>query len=76
MRILSEIYKPKHYTSNEIEVIQFIEQVTKDYPADIAYHVGNTLKYLARAPHKGNYIADLEKAENYLHRAIRGVWHE
>ena len=25
---------------------------------------------------KGNYIEDLEKAENYLHRALRGVWHE
>ena len=23
-----------------------------------------------------DYIEDLEKAENYLHRAIRGVWHE
>ena len=73
---MSDIYKPKHYTSNEIEVIEFIEQVTKDYPPAVAYHIGNVLKYIARAPHKGNYIEDLEKAENYLHRALRGVWHE
>ena len=39
-------------------------------------HIGNVLKYIARAPHKGNYIEDLEKAENYLHRALRGEWRE
>lgn len=73
---MSDIYKPKHYTNNEIEVIQFIEQVTKDYPGDIAYHVGNTLKYLARAPHKGNMVQDLSKARNYLNRAVSGEWYK
>ena len=66
----------KHYNASEIEVIYFIEQVTKDYPPEMAFHIGNVLKYIARAPHKGNYIEDLEKAENYIHRALRGVWHE
>ena len=73
---MTEIYKPEHYTKDNIEVIDFIEQVTKHYPTPEAYHIGNVLKYIARAPHKGNYIEDLEKAENYLHRALRGVWHE
>ena len=73
---MTEIYKPEHYTKDNIEVIEFIEQVVQYYPAQEAYHIGNVLKYIARAPHKGNYIADLEKAENYLHRAIRGVWNE
>ena len=73
---MSKIYKPIHYTKDNIEVIDFIEQVTKHYPPTEAYHIGNVLKYIARAPHKGNYIEDLEKAENYLHRAIRGVWYE
>ena len=66
----------KHYNINEIEVINFIEQVTKDYPPAVSFHIGNAIKYIARAPHKGSYIEDLEKAENYLHRALRGVWHE
>ena len=66
----------EHYNVNEIEVINFIEQVTKDYPPETAFHIGNVIKYIARAPHKGNYIEDLEKAEDYLHRALRGVWHE
>ena len=39
-------------------------------------HIGNAIKYIARAPHKGSYIEDLEKAENYLHRVLRGVWNE
>ena len=73
---MSKIYKPFHYTQDNIEVIEFIEQVVQHYPPTEAYHIGNVLKYIARAPHKGNYIADLEKAENYLHRALRGVWHE
>ena len=73
---MSKIYKPIHYTKDNIEVIEFIEQVVQHYPPTEAYHIGNVLKYIARAPHKGNYIEDLEKAENYLHRAIRGVWHE
>ena len=73
---MTEIYKPEHYTKDNIEVIEFIEQVVQHYPPTEAYHIGNVLKYIARAPHKGNYIADLEKAENYLHRALRGVWHE
>ena len=73
---MTEIYKPEHYTKDNIEVIDFIEQVTKDYPPAVAFHIGNAIKYIARAPHKSDYIADLEKAENYLHRALRGVWHE
>ena len=73
---MSKIYRPFHYTQDNIEVIEFIEQVVQHYPPTEAYHIGNVLKYIARAPHKGNYIEDLEKAENYLHRALRGVWHE
>ena len=73
---MSDIYKPKHYTNNEIEVIDFIEQTVKYYPSEQAYLIGNVIKYLARANHKGAKEADLLKAENYLHRAIKGVWKE
>ena len=73
---MSKIYRPIHYTQNDTEVIEFIEQVIKHYPTPEAYHIGNVIKYIARAPHKGNYIEDLEKAENYLHRALRGEWRE
>ena len=64
----------KHYNVSEIEVIHFIEQVTKDYPPEMAFHIGNAIKYLARAPHKGSYEKDLYKAEDYIHRARTGEW--
>ena len=73
---MSDIYKPKHYTNNEIEAIEFIEQTVKHYPSEQAYLIGNVIKYLARANHKGTKESDLLKAENYLHRAIKGVWKE
>ena len=36
---MSKIYKPFHYTQDNIEVIDFIEQVTKHYPTPEAYHM-------------------------------------
>jgi hypothetical protein len=67
------VKRPQHYTRGEVEVIDYIEQVVKDYPPEVAYHIGNVLKYLSRAPHKGAMQQDLEKAEWYLRRAINRV---
>jgi hypothetical protein len=64
------VKRPSHYTKGAVEVIDLIEQVVRDYPPEIAYHIGNTLKYLSRAPHKGATQQDLQKAEWYLARAI------
>ena len=73
---MTEIYTPTHYTKSDIEVIEIIEQITKDYPPEIGYHIGNVIKYLARSPHKGDMESDLNKALNYMHRAVRGEWYE
>lgn len=43
---------PSHYNFGDIEVVDFIEQVTKHYNSDVAYHIGNAIKYISRAPHK------------------------
>lgn len=59
---------PSHYNYGEIEVIDFIEQVTKHYNANVAYHIGNAIKYLSRSPHK-NGKEDVEKAKWYIERA-------
>ncbi len=67
---MEAVNRPPHYTQGGVEVIDIIEQITKDYPPAIAYHIGNTLKYLARAPHKGAMQQDLAKANWYLTRAI------
>ena len=67
--------KPNHYNL-KTEPISYIEQITADYPPEIAFHIGNVLKYISRAPHKGDIESDLNKALDYLHRAIRGEWIE
>ncbi|KIJ86888.1 hypothetical protein SE00_07700 [Staphylococcus saprophyticus] len=60
---------PSHYNYGDIEVIDFIEQVTKHYNPNVAYHIGNAIKYLARSPHK-NGKEDVEKARWYIERAF------
>ena len=62
---------PSHYNYGDIEVIDFIEQVTQQYEDGFdAYIVGNALKYLARSPHK-NGLEDVKKAVWYLERLIK-----
>lgn len=60
---------PSHYNYGEIEVIDFIEQVTKHYNPNVAYHIGNAIKYLARSPHKSGK-EDIDKARWYIERAF------
>jgi hypothetical protein len=55
---------PPHYKTGGIEVIDFIEA------KGFNYRLGNVVKYVSRASHKGNYIQDLEKAKWYLEREI------
>lgn len=59
---------PSHYNYGEIEIIDFIEQVTQHYNPNVAYHIGNAIKYLARSPHK-NGKEDVAKAKWYIERA-------
>ena len=60
---------PPHYNYGDIEVIDYIEQVTDVYPGKQAYLAGNIVKYISRAPHK-NGIEDAKKAKWYLERLI------
>lgn len=57
---------PAHYNTGRIEVIEFIED------QKLSYHLGNTIKYIARAGKKdpSKEIEDLEKAAWYLKRRI------
>ena len=55
---------PPHYTIGGIETIDFIEA------KQLSYHLGNVVKYIARAGHKGDALQDLQKARWYLERAI------
>ena len=69
-RTTDPVNHPDHYNYGEIEIIDFIEQVTQHYNSDVAYHIGNAIKYLARSPHK-NGKEDIEKARWYIERAYQ-----
>ena len=60
------INRPAHYTSGSIEVIDFIED------KHLGFHLGNVVKYVARAGKKNpaTRLEDLRKAEWYLQREI------
>ncbi len=55
---------PSHYKAGGIETIDFIEA------KQLNYHLGNVVKYITRADHKGNRKEDLLKAQWYLNREI------
>jgi len=57
------VNNPSHYRQLEgFEVIDISEQLD--------FLLGNVIKYVLRAPYKGEYVQDLEKAIWYLQRAI------
>ena len=58
---------PAHYKVGGIETIDFIEA------KQLNYNLGNVVKYLTRADHKGNQLQDLQKAQWYLAREIERV---
>lgn len=58
------VNQPPHYTAGGIETIDFIEA------KKLNYNLGNVIKYLTRADHKGNKLEDLRKAQWYLTREI------
>jgi hypothetical protein len=55
---------PPHYTVGGVETIDFIEA------KELGYNLGNVVKYITRADHKGDKHEDLCKARWYLNREI------
>lgn len=55
---------PSHYTLGGVEVVDAIEA------RRLGFHLGNAVKYIARADHKGSRVEDLKKARWYLDREI------
>ena len=60
------VNSPEHYRVGGIETIDFIE--AKGLDKD--YYLGNAIKYISRANHKGNRLEDLKKAQWYVNRAV------
>lgn len=67
MSISNMVDHPSHYNKGNIEVIDFIED------QQLPFHLGNVVKYIARAGSKGDKLEDLKKARWYLDRYINEV---
>lgn len=59
--------QPPHYKQTAIEPITVIQ----DWK--LSFCLGNVIKYIGRAEHKGNKLADLEKAADYLRMEIESM---
>ena len=57
---------PSHYNTGSSEVIDAIEE----WFDGTGFNLGNAVKYLARAPHKGKKEEDLRKAIWYIEREL------
>lgn len=55
---------PPHYKTGGIETIDYIEA------KELNFHLGNAVKYISRANHKGTPIEDIRKAIWYLEREL------
>ena len=62
--VADNVNHPAHYKVGGIETIDFIEA------KQLNYNLGNVVKYITRADHKGNRAEDLSKARWYLNREI------
>jgi len=65
--VADPVNHPEHYKVGGIETIDFIEAKS------LSYNLGNVVKYLTRADHKGNKLEDLRKAQWYLTREINST---
>lgn len=61
---MTDRINPEHYKIGGIETIDFIEA------KNLNYNLGNAVKYISRAGHKGSRVEDLEKALWYLKREL------
>lgn len=68
---------PEHYKGMRVEVIDILEDFVSQ-PSTLSQaqrlDVAQALRYLLRAGRKGIADIDLQKAENYIHRALTGKW--
>lgn len=67
MTLDDKVSHPTHYTYGDIEVIDYCDQVCKQYSPELAPYVFNAIKYLSRANHKGGR-EDIGKAKYYVQR--------
>ena len=68
-----KVNSPLHYNYGKVETIDYIMQVCALYPGHQAALVANVIKYVSRAPLKGDKEKDLKKAQWYLNKLISTI---
>lgn len=74
---MNESQNGEYYRKQKTETIDLIEEIVsrKNLPPVVAYNVAQAQKYIGRAGVKTpDYVKDLYKAMDYLHRALCGEW--
>lgn len=72
----SEVEHPSHYNAGSIECIEALDSMMESYSEvhpKLASYAWQVVKYVWRAPIKGNMLRDLKKADFYLDRLIRKI---
>lgn len=62
LRLVDAVNHPAHYTAYPVEVIELT--------GSMGFLDGNVVKYVVRAPFKGDALQDYRKARFYLDRLI------
>lgn len=65
MATKEQVNHPEHYNFGSIEVIDYIRSTLGD-EGTYDFCIGNVIKYISRAKHKGKLVEDLKKACWYL----------
>lgn len=63
-KMVDLVNDPPHYKHGGIETIDYIEA------KELNFHLGNAVKYISRANHKGTPLQDIRKAIWYLEREL------
>lgn len=66
---VDNVNHPAHYTFGTIETIEYIHS-TLGNEGCYDYCIGNALKYISRAKHKGKWSEDIKKSQWYLNYAL------
>lgn len=72
----SQVEHPSHYNAGNIECIDALDSMMDSYSdvhPKLASYAWQVVKYVWRAPIKGNMLRDLRKADFYLDRLIRKI---
>ena len=67
---MAKTTSPAYYQRGSIQVWDFIRD------QDLSFHLGNAIKYICRAGHKGSKAEDLKKAIVYLQNELEHVERE